>query len=63
MRDIERAGCSCGGTVTIVELTDAEDAKYGCGRCKGCCDFALECDKCRTRFVLGLEAPEMEWND
>lgn len=57
MRAIEKATCSCGGTVREVEPTSEED-KVNCSR--GCCLTILECDKCKTRFAVKLEAPEME---
>jgi hypothetical protein len=57
MRAIENATCSCGGVVREVEPAPEED-KRNCSR--GCCLTILECDKCKTRFVLKLEAPEME---
>jgi len=55
MRPIERATCSCGGTVAETEPTADEEK----GRCS-CCIRVLRCEKCGTRFVLELEAPEME---
>lgn len=56
MREINEAKCSCGGTVSRVEQTPEEAKEYDCGR--GCCGVSLECDKCRTRFVIGLSSPE-----
>lgn len=57
MRPIESATCSCGGAVTETEPTDAEN-KDNCPM--GCCLRVLYCDKCKTRFVLRLEAPEAD---
>ena len=49
---IEIARCSCGGTVTEAEMTEGERRQF---------DTALECDRCRTRFVLAFEPPELAW--
>ncbi len=57
MRAIEKATCSCGGTVLEVEPTPVENSD-NCSR--GCCLTVLECGKCKTRFAIKLEAPEME---
>lgn len=58
MRAVEFSACSCGGTPVKVEQTEEEAKEYNCS--KGCCGLAFECDKCKTRFVFKLEAPEME---
>jgi hypothetical protein len=55
MREIDSAVCSCGGVVKKVAAYQSEIMD----RCE-CCVKALECDKCKTRFALHLEAPE--WN-
>lgn len=57
MRAIEKATCSCDGTVLEVEPTTVKNSD-NCSR--GCCLTVLECDKCKTRFAIQLAAPEME---
>lgn len=59
MRQIDKAICSCGGRVKEVETTRKEENRYGCHN-KMCCCRALKCTKCKTRFTLVLEAPDME---
>ena len=58
MREIEKSKCSCGGEPRYVMATGDEIRDYACSR--GCCIEVFECDKCKTRFVMRLEAPEME---
>ena len=59
-RDVANINCSCGGEVHESDPSEEEEGKYGCGR-SACCVSAMQCDKCGTRFVFNLEAPEMEW--
>ncbi len=59
-RTIAKVYCSCGGTPVEVETNDAEEKAYGCGRRRGCCVRAYECEKCKTRWTFDLEAPEAE---
>lgn len=58
MREIKRCVCSCGGDVHEVLQTQKEANQYNCSR--GCCGTALVCQKCKTRFVIHFEAPELE---
>ena len=57
MTIIESVKCSCGGIPIEAETTDCEEKEFGCGR-RGCCVKAYECPECKTRFTLGLAAPE-----
>lgn len=41
-----------------METTKVEEKEYGCGRRTGCCVTAFECEKCKTRFTIALEAPD-----
>lgn len=50
--------CECGGYAESVQVTEKEDAKYGCGR-RYCCACAFVCKLCKTRWVGSEEAPEM----
>ena len=62
MREIDKAVCSCGGTVEPAKTTIEECKEYGCWRDspeQSCCVTALECDKCGARFTLSLETPDM----
>lgn len=58
MRLIEFVLCSCGGKPAVEEQTAEEEKDHGCGH--GCCLTAIRCPKCGTRFLIRLEAPEME---
>jgi hypothetical protein len=60
MRQISKSNCTCGGTVTEVAQTPEEKRTHNCPR--GCCGYALECDKCKTRFVIEIESPEPAWD-
>jgi len=55
-REIDKAFCSCGGEFHEVETTKEEEKKRGCS----CCVAAIQCDKCKTRILFDLCAPE--WN-
>jgi hypothetical protein len=59
MREIRKAECSCWGTVERVDATPEEERNFGCSR-PGCCCIVLQCDWCNTRFVIGVESPEMD---
>lgn len=56
MRGIEKAVCSCGGQVEVVEPTDEENKQYNCMR--GCCLTVFECKGCKKRFCVREEAPD-----
>ncbi len=58
-RAIREIHCSCGGRPSEVEPTDEEEKQHGCGR-RRCCVRAYRCEKCNTRWVFALEAPEAE---
>ena len=59
-RDKAAVKCpKCGGYACEVEVTQAEDNKYGCGRF-GCCSAAFVCGLCKSRIVGRREAPEMD---
>ena len=61
MRAIERATRSCGGQVVEIEPSEA-DAEMASTRCT-CCLRVLQCNKCAIKFVLTLEAPEVDYRD
>lgn len=58
-RFVKKSICSCGGDVYEVETVSEEEVKYGCGR-KGCCIRAFQCKKCNVRFLLKIDAPEID---
>ncbi len=59
VRDIDYIVCSCGGRPVEIDTTVEEDKQFGCGK-PGCCAHAYQCDKCKTKWIFSLEAPEVE---
>lgn len=57
-REVNEALCSCGGKWHDVEPTAAERRKHDCGRPHACCTAAAQCDKCGTRILFKLAAPD-----
>ena len=43
----------------LVDATDDEEGRYGCGR-PGCCLGAFKCRLCGQRLLARFPAPEME---
>ena len=58
-REIKKGICSCGGSVNSVEATQEELKKHNCHSKWECCMAVIECEKCKTRIIFELEAPEM----
>ena len=57
MSEIDTARCSCGGAVGVVEPTAAE-----VGNRSGRFMQVLECDACKTRFVIEFVPPDPEYD-
>jgi hypothetical protein len=60
MSRISKATCTCGGEVKEVDQTADESRTHNCPR--GCCGTAFECQKCKVRFVVKFESPEIEYD-
>lgn len=57
MSEIDTARCSCGGAVGVVEPTAAE-----VGNRSERFMQVLECDTCKTRFVIEFVPPDPEYD-
>lgn len=62
-RETKAIECGCGGYAGIVDCTEDECNKYGCGRDvpgRECCARAFVCKICGKRFVGAAPAPDMD---
>lgn len=59
--DVASIRCSCGGTPKEEDCTKEERDELGCGRTYDCCSRAARCDKCGTRWLFALNAPDTGW--
>ncbi len=57
-REAQAVACVCGGFAKSVDVTPAENLKYGCGQSWNCCSVAFKCGLCNRRLVGRKEAPE-----
>lgn len=58
-REIRKVICSCGGEYVTDKTSKEEDKKYGCSR-PNCCTEAMRCNRCRTRLIFSLHAPDID---
>jgi hypothetical protein len=63
MIGVEKIICGCGGFVEEVKTTKTERRLFGCSRDteeNSCCAGAFKCSKCKVRWTIQYESPEME---
>jgi formylmethanofuran dehydrogenase subunit B len=62
-RDIKAVPCpACNGYCDEVEILVGEIELYDCGKGYQCCSKAFKCRRCKTRVIVKLEAPEVDFS-